>query len=247
MITIAICDDNDKDIKNIEKIIRNYMEMKLKNYKIKITKSTEELLASQEKFDLIFFEIVMAGMNGIEAGKKIRERNKNVKIIYTTSYLQYCEQAVNSVHAFAYLSKPITKEKAIQQFVEIMRYFQEENSNREIIKFKIIGITEEGKIENKFKTFEVNDIFYFVYLNRKVKIKLENEEYYFTDKMKNLADKMQIYNFQLCHQCFIVNLGRVKRIRGYEVVLENNEKIPVSQKKSSEFRKKLNKFIQNNI
>ena len=65
--------------------------------------------------------------------------------------------------------------------------------------------------------------------------------------MKDLADKMQLHNFETCHQCFLVNLRHVKKIKGYEVFLNNNDIIPVSQKRSAEFRKKLNTFIQNSI
>ncbi|MBA4687353.1 MAG: response regulator transcription factor [Candidatus Galacturonibacter soehngenii] len=247
MLNIAICDDNGNDLTNIKDITNKYLKTKNICYQIIIFKSGEELLRFDNKLDLIFLDIAMDGINGIQAGKEMRKRDRNVKIIYTTSYGQYCEQAVNNVHAFAYLEKPITKNKAEQQLDEVMQYLQEENKKTEMVKFEVIEITKEGKIENKIKNFKVNDIFYFEYLNRKVKIKLENEEYFSINKMKDLVNKMSVYNFEICHQCFMVNLRHVKRIKGYEVFLENNEKIPVSQKKSADFRKKLNKFIQSNI
>lgn len=247
MFSIAICDDNKKDLVKIQTIVKSFMVTKLIPYHINLFNSGEELLEFHDKFDLIFLDIAMDGINGIQAGKKMREINRNVKIIYTTRYHQYCKQAVNHVHAFAYLEKPIEKDKAEQQLNEIIRYIQEENEKKEIVKFEIIEITKEGELENRIKNFEVNDILYFEYFNRKIKMKLENEEYFFTDKMKYLADKMQEYNFEICHQCFLVNLRHIKKIKGYEVFLDNNEKLPVSQKKSADFRKKLNKFIQNNI
>lgn len=247
MFTIAICDNNKKDSIKIAAIVKSYMDAKCIPYCIKNFKSGEELLGYTDKLDLIFLDIAMDGINGIQAGKKMREVNRNVKIVYTTSYQQYCIQAVNKVHAFAYLEKPVSRDKAEQQLTEIFRYVQEENEKMEIVKFDIVEITEEGRVENKIKNFEVRDIFYFEYFNRKIKIKLENEEYFFIDSMKELAEKMQEHNFETCHQCFLVNLGHVKKIKGYELLLDNNEKLPVSQKKSAEFRRKLNIFIQNSI
>lgn len=247
MLNLAICDNNKKDSKKIETIIKNYMEKQKINYEIYLFQSGETLLDFHGNLDAIFLDIAMEGMNGIQAGKKLHEWNRNIKIIYTTSYQQYALQAMNNVHAFAYLEKPVRKSKAEQQLDEIVRYVKEEHENMELMKFEIIEITRDGRVDSKIKSFEINDIYYFEYINRKIKIKLRNEEYFFVDKMKYVSAKMQPYNFEVCHQNFLVNLIHIKKIKGYEVYLNNNEKLPVSQKKSAEFRKKLNTFIQRSI
>lgn len=247
MFTIAICDDNKRDSTKIESIVKSYMDTKFIPYQVNIFKSGEELLESVLKPDLLFLDIAMEGINGIQAGKKMREIHRNVKIIYTTSFQQYCKQAVNNVHAFAYLEKPIKEDKAQQQLEDIMRCIQEEKDKIEIVKFEVLEITQDGKVDNKIQSFDVKDIYYFEYFNRKIRLKLENEEYFFIDKMKELVMKMQKFDFAICHQCFLVNLRHIKKIKGYEVFLANNETLPVSQKKSAEFRKQLNKFIQSSI
>lgn len=247
MFTIAICDDNRTDKKIIETIVKNYLDKIFMPFKIDIFQSGEELLESSDRYDLVFLDIAMGGINGIQAGRKLRMLNRNAKIIYITNLNHYYKQAVNSVHAFAYLEKPITKERIEYQLDEIVQYMQEENIHTEMVKFEILEITKDGRLETKIKKFVVKDIFYFEYINRKIKIKLENEEYFFTDKMRDLAEKMKDFNFVICHQSFLVNLMHIKKIKGYNVFLENNEMLPVSQKKSADFRKKLNQFIQSNI
>ena len=247
MLSIAICDDDKSDAAKIEALIKDYMSLKQMPYQLKRFHSGEELLEAKEVFELLFLDIALGGMNGIQVGKLIRETNHNAKIIYTTSYKQYCKQAVNRVHAFAYLVKPITKDKMDRQLDEILQCIVEEHEKEETVKFEILEITGDGELEVRIKDFEVKDIYYFEYFNRKIKIKLEHEEYFFRDKMKDLADKMQIHNFEICHQCFLINLRHVKKIKGYDVFLNNNDKIPVSQKKSADFRKKLNAFIQSAI
>ncbi len=247
MLSIAICDDDKSDAAKIEALIKDYMSLKEMPYQLKRFQSGEELLETREVFELLFLDIGLGGMNGIQVGKIIRETSRNSKVIYTTSYKQYCKQAVNRVHAFAYLVKPITKDKMDRQLDEILQCILEEHEKDETIKFEILEITQDGELENRIKDFEVKDIYYFEYFNRKIKIKLENEEYFFKDKMKDLAEKMQIHNFEACHQCFLINLRHVKKIKGYEVFLNNNDIIPVSQKKSADFRKKLNTFIQSAI
>lgn len=247
MFSIAICDDDKKDTLKIAALVKDYMDARLIPYEVNTFQSGEELLGKHEIFDLIFLDIGLNGINGLLVGKKIREEDRNVKVIYTTSYQQFCKQAVNHVHAFAYLVKPVTRDKAERQLDEILQYIQEGHERSETVRFEILEITEEGELESRIKDFEVNDIFYFEYFNRKIKIKLENKEYFFKDKMKDLAEKMVEHHFETCHQSFLVNLRHVKKIKGYEAYLNNNDIIPVSQKKSASFRKKLNQFILSNI
>lgn len=110
MVKIAICDDNQKDIEIIQKFLIEYMYVKDIVYSIAIFISGEELLVTNSEFDFIFLDIAMGlGMNGIVAGRKFKSFNQKTKIIYITSFPQYCQQAINNVHAFAYLEKPIQK------------------------------------------------------------------------------------------------------------------------------------------
>lgn len=247
MVKIAICDDEKKDSSRIENIVNTYLKTKEVPYTMYTYQSGEELMQSGTKFDLVFLDISMQGINGIQVGKRIRDYNRRVKIIYITSYQKYFMLALNQIHAFAYLEKPVAKDKVEYQLNEIIKDIQESNQKKETIKLKVVEITEEGFIENRIKIFNVKDIIYFEYINRRIKIKLENEEYYFVDCMKNVIERMRQYSFSCCHQSYLVNLERIKRINGYELFLDNQEIVPISQKKSAEFRKRLNKFINDSI
>ena len=101
-------------------------------------------------------------------------------------------------------------------------------------------------METVIKEFELDEILYFEYVNRKIRIVTSNGDFYFVGQMKKLINKMSEYKFESCHQSYLINLKYVKKIKGYELYLKNGEMIPVSQKKSFEFREKLNKFIQKN-
>ena len=107
MIKIGICDDD----KNIIQKIKDYIsEYKGDKCTIESYNSGEELIENKKKFDVIFLDIDMEGIYGIETGKKIRDYDKNVKIIYVTSFTDYVNLAFK-VHAFLYLNKPIQKEE----------------------------------------------------------------------------------------------------------------------------------------
>ena len=66
-------------------------------------------------------------------------------------------------------------------------------------------------------------------------------------KITDINNDMEIYDFYMPHKSFVVNLYHVKTIKGYDVIMTNNISIPLSQKKSTEFRKRLNNYLSEKI
>lgn len=233
MIKIGICDDNKKITEKISSILKEY---KGKEFNIDVFNSGEELLESRKHFDILFLDIDMGGINGIETGKRIREKDKNLKIIYLTSYSNYAHMAF-SVHAFAYLLKPVKKEEIYHQIDEALSYYQKEDDD-----FSIEFSTNQGLVK-----FLVSDIYYFEYQNRTVKIVSKIGEYIIKEKISSIYNIMKNYDFTMPHKSFIVNFFNVKTVKGYDITMINESIVPLSQKKSTEFRDALNEFLQNRI
>lgn len=245
MIEIAICDDNEKDQELIQKFVVEYMNEKNLSHTIWTYKTGEQLLESDHNFNVVFLDIAIGdGMDGIITGRKFRSMSRKTKIIYITSFNEYMEQAFNEVHAFAYLDKPVLKDKIYLQLDEVLHIVKEEQVQKQVVTFEVIEIVKGHHIDTIIKEFDVENIYYFEYVNRRIKIRTVNGDFYFTDRMKNLINKMSDYPFESCHQSYLINLKYVKKLKGYDLFLKNGEIIPVSQKKSAEFREKMNKFIQ---
>ena len=233
MIKIGICDDD----KNIIQKIKDYIsEYKGDKCTIESYNSGEELIENKKKFDVIFLDIEMEGIDGIETGKKIRDYDKNVKIIYVTSFTDYVNLAFK-VHAFLYLNKPIKKEEIHNALDEVISY-KDNSEEKELIEFK----TDEGVIR-----IEPKEIYYFEYINRKVNIKTKDKIYKIKEKITDTANVMSKYGFVMPHKSFTVNLFYVKSIKGYDIFMMDGSVIPLSQKKSVEFRERLNMFLENCI
>lgn len=233
MINIAICDDDKKIVEQIKKYI---MEYKKTESKVKTYSSGEELLKAKIDFQVIFLDIDMTGLNGIETAKSIRNHDKSVKIIYVTSFTDYVNLAFE-VHAFGYLNKPIKKEQIYKQLDEAVEYSKEEKEE-DYIEF----VTLDGVIRLCPK-----EIYYFEYVSRKVKIKTLNKTYMIKEKIAEVADKMEKYGFLMPHKSFTVNLFYIRTIKGYDIFMTDGSIIPLSQKKSAEFREQFNIFLENHI
>lgn len=233
MIKIAICDDDLITLNHTKEVLENYNKKDLQIY---LYRSGEELLKKEEKFDIIFLDIDMMGINGIETAKKIRVYDKKVKIIYVTNYTDYTSSAF-SVHAFGYLLKPIKKEKLYEQLDEALSYMKEEEEEC-LVEF----ITEDGLLR-----IDVKKIYYFEYMTRKILIKTSDGTYTMKHKISEISEKMKAFGFEMPHKSFVVNLYNVKSIKGYDIYMMDESIIPLSQKKSSEFRNALNIYLSNHI
>ncbi len=232
MIKIAICDDDVLTLNKTKEIIESY---NTKNFDIYLYKSGEELLESNHKFDVIFLDIDMDGINGIETAKKIRTYDKEVKIIYVTNYTDYTYSAF-SVHAFGYLVKPIKAQLLYQQLDEVLSYIKEDKPI--LVEF----MTDEGLIR-----IDIKQIYYFEYQSRRIFMKTNDKTYILRDKISNMYAKMQEYCFEMPHKSFVVNLYNVKSIKNYNIYMMDDSIVPLSQKKSTEFRNKLNLYLSEHI
>ncbi len=232
MIKIAICDDDLITLNKTKEIIEGYSKKDLQIYTYK---SGEDLLGSKEKFNIIFLDIDMAGINGIETAKKIRVYDKKVKIIYATNYTDYTSSAF-SVHAFGYLVKPIKESELHEQLDEALSYMKEDEEC--LVEF----ITEEGLVR-----IDIKKIYYFEYASRKILMKTSEKTYVIREKISVIYEKMKEFGFEMPHKSFVVNLYNVKSIKGYDVYMMDESRIPLSQKKSTEFRNSLNIYLSNHI
>lgn len=247
MIHIAICDDKKTDRDIIQKYVMEYMNYNNITEQIRTFDSGEALLESGLAFDIVFLGIAMSGSNGIQVGRDLRNIQKHTLIIFISDYSEYWAQAINNVHAFAYLEKPIQKQDITRQLEEALYELKQIRKEAPEVSFEIITIKDGYITDTEIMTFLITDILYFQYIGRKIMLKTEEREYIFISQMKHVVTRMESYTFAVCHQNYLVNLQYVQKIKGYELLLKNGEKLPVSQKKSAEFRNELNQYMQHNL
>lgn len=227
MYRIAVCDDETAAAEQTAEMIRKW------NRQIDVScfRSGEELLQSYSYYHAIFLDIDMGGMDGIETGKQIRKLDKDVKIIYVTSYRDYVSGAFG-VHAFQYLLKPL-KEAAVCQVMEDL-FLYLEKPKAEVLDFQ----TSEGIV-----CLPTDEIFYFEYANRKIRFVAGQREYRMSGKIGSVIEWLEPYGFSMPHQSFVVNLYHVKNVSGGIIFLDNGAEIPIAQKKQKIWKQELLSYL----
>lgn len=232
MPKIAICDDDQTMLIKMKDYLKEYEAL----FSIDTFQSGEALLAAQENYDFIFLDIDMKGISGIDAARMIRQKDKKAKLIYVTAYEDFKDYAF-AVHAFAYLVKPVNKEKIQDILREALAYTQDEDKGA-----SICLMTENGLLD-----INIRDIYYFEYQNRRLCMATVSGNVWIQDSIKNMFHKMETWDFLMSHKSFIVNLYHIKNLKGYNIFMTNGSIVPLSQKKSSDFRKKLAVYLASRI
>lgn len=126
---------------------------------------------SKLKPDVVFLDIEMPGINGIEIAEKVEDFNENIQIVFLTSYEKYAMEAFK-VNTINYILKPLTEEmlevtvKRLLKYRKKSIYFNQKSYENQIItlgKFEVYG--NGGKEIVKWSTIKEEELFaYFIYL-----------------------------------------------------------------------------------
>lgn len=243
MLEIAVCDDEEKDLNAIIEMLHEICTEIKQECHVSAFKSPNDMLDVQTKIDIGILDIVMPDCNGIDLGKKLKEKFAAIALIYATSYEEYCRQAINQVHAFSFLVKPFDKEELKEQIAEAIGGISDT-----AVEKKFYKVTDNQKKEYAVLRLKLSDILYFEYIKRqrRAAIVLENERYECDCVFEKLVEELEQYGFAVNSRGNLVNLRHVEKIKGFAVYLDNGNELPIAQKRIMEFREKLNEFLQGN-
>lgn len=212
---IAICDD--------EKLIREQLAGKLQKLcpdaHISDYASGEALLSADEEPDILFLDIQMQGMGGMEAAKELRKKNKKLILIFVTALEEYVFQAFD-VGAFHYLVKPFSDEKFTSVFQKAAKQYKELEEKDKTVEDheRYLMITSKG-IHRKVL---MEDIIFAEVFNRKVVIHTKQEEIEYYGKLSDLENKAG-EDFFRTHRAYLVHFKYVVKYDASTVWLKKGE------------------------
>lgn len=223
MLKIAICEDEKHYADKLEKSLRIWALNVAVNVRIKKYTGGDLLLSgikSEGMFDLIFMDIEMERMNGLETAAKIREKDYITTLIFVSQYEDYYREAYH-VHPFHFLSKPVEAEELE---ATMNAYMKMKNQDMETFSFTI------RKAQYNLR---LNDIIYFYSECRQVTAVCVDQRYSFYGKLSEVQRELEEKNsyFLRIHQSYLINTRYVKEYHYSNVVLHNGETLCISRDK----------------
>ena len=231
---IAVCDDESSALRNELMLIKDVLKEKEINGEIDTYNNPLELLNSRAVYNLIFLDIEMDELSGIETAEKIRNNNKSSLIFFVTNYEAYLDDAFNQ-HAFRFWTKPLDRRKLAYGIDSAMRELS--------CKKQFIEITANSE---KVPVF-VENIIYLHTQNKRIHIITTKGEIVSYNTYGSVFDQLKKYEFFF--ESFRGSCVNFKYIRNYDknkIYCSYNGsdyEIYLSRRKREEFIRKFIKWM----
>lgn len=234
MLRIAICDDIKSITSQLEDILIELGKKHSVQIDIDVFYSGSmliEYLMMGNSFHLIFLDIEMENVDGIQAGLKIRNdmRDENTQIAYISGKSGYAMDLFQ-VRPIDFIVKPLKMENIEGTFLTALRIINSKDSH---FKYK------KGHTYNKL---EAMDIMYFEGNDRKINIITKEGMVFdsFYGSMDDVYEQIKDLEFLFIHKSYVVNNLYIKSYKYDKVIMANNMELSISQSKRKAVREKIN-------
>lgn len=184
--------------------------------------------------DLIFLDIEMPEMNGIELTKNLSE--KNTIIIFTSSKKEYGLEAFD-LNIADYILKPIIPSRFLQAINKAQVIIESRKDNIEISKDEFLFVRDS----NITRRLKLDDIFYAEAMGDYVKFHTKEKMFAIHGKMKTAEERLPKSNFIRVHRSYIISLSKIDTLQDGGIMI-NGKFIPVSDAYRKILNNKMNIF-----
>ena len=226
MIRIAICDDSPDFLRQAGELLAGWEHPADRKIVTESFQDGDALLTAHAKnpFHIILLDIVMPLLNGIEAAREIREKDKSVKIVFLTTSAEFAIESY-SVKASNYLLKPVIPHALFDCLNELIGEIQRDEKS-----IVVKGTDSVHRIllsDIEYIEAQLKHAVLFLKDNRQI----ESTEPFYTYENTLMLDD----GFLKCHRSYIVNIHNVDNYSRSAVVLRSGRQVPISRSCQKQF------------
>ena len=232
MIRIAIVDDDTIDAEILENILKKYeKDHSNLNFYIKKFSTAIAFLDKYQPFDIVFMDIEMPTMTGMEACYKLREIDQTIAIIFVTNMAQFAVEGY-IVRAFDFAVKPISYGNLALKLDRVIEYISHFTG-------KIIHIkTPERTLQISLEEIIYIDIYNYILTYHTINDKIDVT----TTSLLDIEKQLIKYGFFKINRSTIVNLKYIKSVKDTLVDVNGNI-LTLSRRRKKEFMEKLTEYF----
>lgn len=225
MFRIAVVEDNDDDRSALLSKIKKYEEeFGVKFDIVTFNNGFNFMDKFMPIFHLVFLDINMPGINGMDAAGQIRKVDEKVSICFTTSLAQYAIKGYE-VSAIDFILKPVEYSRVKNVIAKTYKEFESGSENQILI-----------KTSNSFSMVSLDDIEYVVADDHIIIYHTATKEYESWDTLKNVELKLNAPRFYRLSRSVILNLDHTKGVsRNGDVVMRSGAVFQIPRGKKASF------------
>ncbi len=241
--TCLVAEDEPLAQKQMQAYINNHADLNL----LKICSNGLDALKflEQTSVDIVFFDIQMPQLSGMELAKLARKMDLKFKLVFTTAYSEFAVESYK-VEASDYLLKPFSQDD-FDQCISRLKHTFNTNSKAitELNNQDIEWNTEYIFVKSNYQMRKIalKDILYFEGLKDYIQIFMKNEKHpiLILTSFKKIIEKLPTQHFMRVHRSYIVNLNSVEKVEKSRIIF-GDRYLPVSESNKDKFFQ----FLQKN-
>lgn len=226
---IALCDDEAQSLHTLQALVRSFCRERNLDVEIDCFSCGEDFLASKGQYDIVFMDIYLTGISGMETVERFGN-SEHCQVVFTTTSREHAVEAfgMNAAH---YLMKPLTAETVAQAMERCLRRLGQSPGKSLSIK------TSRGMVSvpmEKITYIEVLDKLCTVHT-----VKNEFQTYTSLDALFEQLDDA----FLRVQRSYVVNMDFVESFLFDRVILNGGVEIMLSRNNRAELKKQYQKFL----
>jgi DNA-binding LytR/AlgR family response regulator len=230
MIKIAIVDDEKECILRLVDYLNRYAENEHMAFEISTFDNVVNFVDNfKGQFDIVFLDILMPYLNGVDAAHKLREKDANFILYFVTSTTQFAIKGYE-VEATDYLVKPIEYYEFVLKISKAIEKLHKTNTPSITVKTR-----------NGYKKLDASEIMYIEVISHHCEIHTTSGIYRQYTTIRSVESQLKDQPFARCNNCYLVNLAYASAIEEYEVVV-GEDRLLISHPRKKEFLAKFKQF-----
>lgn len=231
MINVAIVEDTLKDAETLKDYTRRAVDAVNESCEITVFNNAVDFLGGYRgNFDIVFMDIELPDINGMDAAKKLRLLDESVVLIFVTNMAQFAVGGY-AVDAMDFMVKPVSYENVC---IKISRAIKKIESKREE---KLVLPGKSG-----VTVIMIPQIRYVEIMNHRLTFFTTQGEVAAVGSLSKIEEKLSKFNFSRCNNYSLINLNFVTKVEDYTVWLDK-EMLTVSRARKKPFLKDLADFL----
>ena len=223
---VAIVEDENAAAERLEAYLNRFSEESGEKVAVKRFCDPVGLLNRYAGFDLVLMDIEMPNMDGMEGARRLREIDRNAKLIFVTNMAQYAAKGYE-IDAMDFLVKPVAysdfafKMKRASNAVRIGRA-------RELTILLPGGMVREN----------ANELVYVEVLGHRLTYHFMDHEVEARGSIGSVKETLKELNLLIPHNSYLINPKFIDRVQSYTVTV-NGVELPISRNRRKEFLQEL--------
>ena len=228
---IAIVEDDLAAQQQLKTYVLKYFEGREREAELSFFGDGDEIVEHyRADYDLIFLDIQMKRMDGMETAERIRRMDENVFLVFITNMANYAIRGY-AVNALDFILKPVNYLMLQQLLTRVERMLSRQPRH------SIALPTESG-----ITRMDVSQIYYVETESHAVTISTEKGVFRLRKSMRNMEEMLSEFDFFRCNSCYLVNLAHVEQVENGTAIVAG-QPLAISRPRYKAFMEALTRYI----